>query len=191
MISACSKGLRTGKRFEVRPVSFAASSRASYRRPPGLVDLGFQSRIFWQLPLGASSAPNGQGPRLASHGGLVIPLEQMEHEGAKSPLQFIILLHADVIDLVRDPCGVDFRVPAVAQLGLTAGPGIEISLSRDGPLRLVTDRAVDHPLVAFDERSAEALSARPFAGLPSRRNVEPALDSGSRERAIKPGRHML
>jgi hypothetical protein len=53
----------------------------------------------------------------------MVPLEQMEHEDADSALQFVILLLAHVIDLLRYCCGVDFREPAGAQkLGLTARP---------------------------------------------------------------------
>jgi len=69
----------------------------------------------------------------------------MEHQDAESALQFVILLLAHVIDLLRYCCGVDFREPAGAQkLGLTARPGIKISLFRGWPLRFLTDRAPDH-----------------------------------------------
>ena len=77
----------------------------------------------------------------------MVPLEQMEHENAESALKFVILLLAHVIDLLRYRRGVDFREPAGAQkLGLTARPGIKISLFRSGPLRFFTDRALDHRL---------------------------------------------
>ena len=78
----------------------------------------------------------------------MVPLEQMEHEGAESALQFVILLLAHVIDLLRYCCGVDFREPAGAQkLGLMAGPGMKISLFRGGPLRFFANRALDHRLL--------------------------------------------
>jgi hypothetical protein len=69
----------------------------------------------------------------------------MEHEDTESALQFVILLLAHVIDLLRYCCGVDFREPAGAQkLGLTARPGIKIRPFRGGSLRFVTDRTLDH-----------------------------------------------
>src|ERR1700735_3530267 len=80
----------------------------------------------------------------------MVPLEEMEHEDAESALQFIILLLAHVIDLLRDRLGVDFREPAGTQkLGLTARPGIKISLFRGGPLRFLTDRALEHRYVPY------------------------------------------
>ncbi len=75
----------------------------------------------------------------------MVPLEQMEHEDAQSALQFVRLLLAHVIDLLRDRRGVDFRQPAGAQkFGLTARPGVRIGLFRDGSLRCLTDCALDH-----------------------------------------------
>ena len=69
----------------------------------------------------------------------------MEHESAESALQFVILLLAHVIDLLRYCGGVDFREPAGAQkLRLTARPRVEIGLFRVGSSRLLKGRALGH-----------------------------------------------
>jgi hypothetical protein len=63
----------------------------------------------------------------------MVPLENLEHEHAKSALQFIILLLTYVVDLLGDRHGVNFRQPARAQeFGLMERPGIKVVAFRRG-----------------------------------------------------------
>ena len=100
----------------------------------------------------------------------MVPLEQMEHQDAESALQFVILLLAHVIDLLRYRCGVDFREPAGAQkLGLTARPGVKIGLFCGGPLRFFTNRALRPSLFPYGPQLRATFSALSGSSWPKQR----------------------
>src|SRR5277367_7096173 len=54
---------------------------------------------------------DGKSPRPTAHLGLMVPLQEMEHQHAQRAFELVVLLLAHVVDLLGDGGGVNFGKP--------------------------------------------------------------------------------